>query len=296
MTEIIVPATSANMGPGFDSLGLSVNLFLKIKIGPKSDQWFVHHPFGKEVPSDEQNMIVLSALTVDPNIHPREIFVRSDIPLARGLGSSSSAIVGGLLLGNTLSGSVELSKQQILDRAVKIEGHPDNVAPAIFGGIVIGGPNPIKDDDFWTYQTDSPKNYVPIAVIPHRQLATSASRSVLPKVLDRHIAIKVSAQSNLLVASIFKQDWQKACQLLEADQFHEPYRLKLVPELKIVRSICHAHDIFGSYLSGAGTTIMIMTKKDQADLLLDQLKKSPSLADCDIAALAFDSLGSRILA
>ncbi len=294
MPEIIVPATSANMGPGFDSLGLAVNLYLKVRISKQSDQWIVHHPFDKRVPTDEKNMIVLSALTVDASIQPHEIFVESEIPLARGLGSSSSAIIAGLMLGNELSESINLSKQQILDRAVKIEGHPDNVSPAIFGGIVVGGPDPQKKGNFLTYQIDTPDDYLPIAVIPDRELATSESRDVLPTSLDRRKAVRNNAESSLLLAALFKHDWDNAARLLESDQFHEVYRTKLVPELKTVRNLCHSVGIFGSYLSGAGTTVMIIAKKDQADFLLDQLNKTEKLRGCKIKLLEFNLSGANI--
>lgn len=294
MPEIIVPATSANMGPGFDSLGLAVNLYLKVRIGKQSDQWTVHHPFGKRVPTDEKNMIVLSALTVDANIQPHEIFVKTEVPLARGLGSSSSAIIAGLMLGNELSESVHLTRQQILDRAVKIEGHPDNVSPAIFGGIVVGGPDPQTSGNFLIYQIDTPSDYVPIAVIPKRELATSESRDVLPVNLNRKQAVRNNAESSLLLAALFKHDWNNVVKLLESDQFHEIYRAKLVPELEIVRNLCHSLGIFGSYLSGAGTTVMLLVKKDQTDSLLDQLNKSEKLQDCQIKLLEFDLSGARI--
>ncbi|MFT8917009.1 MAG: homoserine kinase [Oenococcus sp.] len=295
MTKIIVPATSANMGPGFDSLGLAVNLYLTVTIVGPSSQWLVHHPFGPDVPSDEKNMIVLSALTVDHDIEPQELRIESDIPLARGLGSSSSAIIAGLLLGNELSSTVTLSSETIFQRAAQIEGHPDNVAPAVFGGIVVAGPNPAKPKTFLHYQVQLLADYLPIVVIPDRQLATSTSRDVLPDQTDRRQSVQSSAQSNILVASLFNNDWANTVHLLETDRFHEPYRLKLVPELTEVRRIAHDLGLSGSYLSGAGTTVMTIVKKDQAGCLLDQLKKSEKLKGAQIQALSFDAKGARVI-
>ncbi|KGO32318.1 hypothetical protein Q757_01710 [Oenococcus alcoholitolerans] len=108
--EIIVPATSANMGPGFDSIGCAVNLYLKVQIGPASEEWHVDHPFGNKVADDASNLIVQSALNADPDIKSHIIEVKSEIPLTRGLGSSSSAIIAGLLLGKELSQKKSVQK------------------------------------------------------------------------------------------------------------------------------------------------------------------------------------------
>lgn len=129
---ISVPATSANLGPGFDSVGLAVNLYLTIDVLEAASQWHIQHDLGSEVPSDERNLLLETALQVCPDLQPHKIKMTSEIPLARGLGSSSSVIVAGIELANQL-GQLNLSAADKLAIATNIEGHPDNVAPAILG-------------------------------------------------------------------------------------------------------------------------------------------------------------------
>lgn len=291
--EIIVPATSANMGPGFDSIGCAVNLYLKVQIGPASEEWHVDHPFGNKVADDASNLIVQSALNADPDIKSHIIEVKSEIPLTRGLGSSSSAIIAGLLLGKELS-QKKISSEKLLDIAVEMEGHPDNAVPALLGGIVVGGKDPLEDDKFMTYKFKTPDDYLPVAIIPKRQLSTQLSRSVLPKYIGRNNAVSSSAASNLLVAALANQDWPTTFALTEKDGLHERYRQKLVPELETVRRSAHKEGIYGSYLSGAGTTIMTIVKERQADQLIEILKKQSELSDCQILKLSFDDQGARL--
>lgn len=134
--KIIVPATSANIGPGFDSVGVAVTKYLQIEVCEERDEWLIEHQIGKWIPHDERNLLLKIALQIVPDLHPRRLKMTSDVPLARGLGSSSSVIVAGIELANQL-GKLNLSDYEKLQLATKIEGHPDNVAPAIYGNLVI---------------------------------------------------------------------------------------------------------------------------------------------------------------
>lgn len=134
--KIIVPATSANIGPGFDSVGVAVTKYLQIEVCEERDEWLIEHQIGKWIPHDERNLLLKIALQIVPDLQPRRLKMTSDVPLARGLGSSSSVIVAGIELANQL-GQLNLSDHEKLQLATKIEGHPDNVAPAIYGNLVI---------------------------------------------------------------------------------------------------------------------------------------------------------------
>ena len=134
--KIIVPATSANVGPGFDSVGIAVTRYLTIEVLEPSDAWLIEHDLGAGIPTDEKNLLLSTALSIAPAIQPHHIKMTSEVPLARGLGSSSSVIVAGIELANQL-GKLSLSDEDKLEIATKIEGHPDNVAPAIFGNLVV---------------------------------------------------------------------------------------------------------------------------------------------------------------
>lgn len=129
--KITVPATSANIGPGFDSVGVAVSKYLTIEVLEPADAWHIEHDLG-DIPSDENNLLISTALQVKSDLQPHKLVMTSDIPLARGLGSSSSVIVAGIELVNQLA-DLQLSDDDKLDIATKIEGHPDNVAPAILG-------------------------------------------------------------------------------------------------------------------------------------------------------------------
>ena len=134
--KIIVPATSANIGPGFDSVGVALSKYLEIVIMEPSKDWFIEHDLGENIPTDASNLLIKTALRVTSTIQPHRIKMISDVPLARGLGSSSSVIVAGIELANQLA-NLNLTADEKLAIATEIEGHPDNVAPAIFGNLVI---------------------------------------------------------------------------------------------------------------------------------------------------------------
>lgn len=249
--RIKVPATSANLGPGFDSIGIAVSLYLTIDVIGKSDHWLIHHDLGDEVPSDESNLILKTALKLAPDLTPHEFNMVSEIPVTRGLGSSSAAVVAGIEIANQLAG-LNLTDQQKIEFASQIEGHPDNVAPAIFGDLVIGTN---IDSHFVAIKAQFPRLSF-VAYIPDYELKTSDSRGVLPKTLDFKDAVHASAVGNTFVASLFTKNYDVLGQLIEDDQFHEPYRQKLVPELLKIRAISHRCGALATYLSGAGPTVM----------------------------------------
>ena len=192
--KIIVPATSANIGPGFDSLGLAVTSYLTVTVVEENvDAWYVDHNLGEKIPHDEENLIVKTALELVSDLQPLAVKVESDIPLTRGLGSSSSAIVAGLMLANYF-GNLNLSKQELVQRATEIEGHPDNVAPAILGDFVVAT---YLDGEIMYEKINFPDVSL-LAYIPDYWLATKKSRGVLPVNLDFKDAVRANAISNAL--------------------------------------------------------------------------------------------------
>ncbi|MBD5806079.1 homoserine kinase [Limosilactobacillus walteri] len=254
---IQVPASSANLGPGFDSIGIAVSLYLKLEVLGPSDNWQVDHQLGK-LPHDETNMIVTTALSVASDLPPQHLRVVSDIPVTHGLGSSSSAIVAGVELANQLK-ELHLSKEEKVEIASQIEGHPDNVAPAILGGLVVGThinghfaalEAPLFPYDFAAY-------------IPPYSLKTADARAALPYQLDYSQAVHASAIANTFVASLFTKNYDVAFKLMEADRFHEPYRKELVPELNQIRELGKKHGALATYLSGAGPTVMTVVDRDK---------------------------------
>jgi homoserine kinase len=280
MSKIIVPATSANMGPGFDSIGIAVNLFLEVEILEETDSWIVEHSFGIDTPNDEKNLIVETALNINKKLIPHRLKVTSKIPFARGLGSSSSALVAGLYLARELG--TEISDDEIFKHAIKLEGHPDNVAPAIFGGEVIAGDNK-------KFRVDINPDYVGIAVIPNRELSTEYSRSIMPSEYSKENAVSENVFGNLLTASLLTNDWDSVISLVNTDAYHEPYRARLVPELQIIRDVLGSYNA-GVYLSGAGPTVMIILKSSEKDLILGTLNNA-DLGDAKIIPIEFINEG-----
>ena len=265
---IKVPATSANVGCGFDSMGFAVNLFLEVEIVDFSTRWQVIHDFGSDIPTDESNLIVETAITIAPDLKPRIIRVTSNIPLERGLGSSSTAIVAGIELASQL-GEKKLTLAEKLQLACSLEGHPDNVAPAILGGFVI------------SYYADNKLSYVKVdledlalvAFVPNYKMSTKKMREVLPETLLHQEATSASAIANTMIAHLLTKNYKEAGKLIESDLLHEPYRNKLIPELAEIRKIAHLHGAYATYLSGAGSTIMTLMPPKQKKAFIKELSK-----------------------
>lgn len=266
--QIKVPASSANLGPGFDSIGVAISLYLTIDVLEETDHWVVDHNLG-DLPRDEKNMIVASALKLKPDLAPRHLRVKSDIPLAHGLGSSSSAIVGGIELADKLGG-MHLAPHEKIELASQLEGHPDNVAPTILGSLVVG----CKVNGHFTAVKATVPPFAMIAYIPAYNLKTSDARAVLPKELSFKDAVQASAVANTAVAALFAQDYEKAGELMEADLFHERYRSKLVPELEIIRNVGHSHGAVATYLSGAGPTVMSLVDPQHISDFIDAVREA----------------------
>lgn len=260
--KITVPATSANIGPGFDSVGVAVSKYLTIEILEKSDNWLVQHDLGAKIPSDERNLLIKTALEVADDLQPHVIKMTSDIPLARGLGSSSSVIVAGIELANQL-GNLQLTAEDKLEIATKIEGHPDNVAPAIYGNLVISS---YVEGHVSAVVSAFPETGF-VAFIPSYELKTSDSRRVLPQELSYKEAVAASSIANVAVAALLKGDLKTAGRMIESDLFHERFRQSLVKEFATVKELGHKHGAYATYLSGAGPTIMTLIDKDKIPAL-----------------------------
>jgi homoserine kinase len=264
--KITVPATSANIGPGFDSVGVALSKYLSIEILEESSNWEIIHDLG-DIPSDENNLLISTALRVNPELRPRRIKMESDIPLARGLGSSSSVIVAGIELANQLA-DLQLSDDDKLLIATEIEGHPDNVAPAIFGNLVVSR---YFDEKVTSIVADFPESSF-VAFIPNYELKTSDSRGVLPSEFSYKEAVAASSIANVAVAALLSGDLKKAGRAIESDLFHERFRQQLVKEFSEIKTIGHQEEAYGTYLSGAGPTVMVLASKEKEDKIVERIK------------------------
>lgn len=285
--RITVPATSANVGPGFDSVGIAVSKYLTIDVLETQENWWIEHDLGEEIPSNEENLLLQTALQVVSDLPPHRLKMTSEVPLARGLGSSSSVIVAGIELANQL-GKLSLSDEDKLEIATKIEGHPDNVAPAIFGNLVVAS--------YVDQQTNHLVLPFPecalVAFVPNYELKTSDSRNVLPSEWTYKEAVAASSIANVAIAALAKGDLRVAGKAIEADRFHERYRQQLVAEFPQVKEVAHQHDAYATYLSGAGPTIMTLLPVEHAETFAKDLESKD--LNGQVFSLKIDTTGVKV--
>ena len=285
--KIIVPATSANVGPGFDSVGVAVTKYLEIQVCEEREEWMIEHQLGKWIPRDERNLLLKIALQIAPDLQPRRLKMISDIPLARGLGSSSSVIVAGIELANQL-GNLKLSQHEKLQLATKIEGHPDNVAPAIYGNLVIASS---VEGQVSAVVAPFPECAF-LAYIPNYELRTRDSRGVLPRKLSYKEAVAASSIANVAIAALLTGDMVKAGQAIESDLFHERYRQDLVREFATIKKVAKRNGAYATYLSGAGPTVMVLADPDKMPKIKAELEKQPFKGK--LHELQVDTQGVRV--
>ncbi|MDR2437173.1 MAG: homoserine kinase [Endomicrobium sp.] len=258
--KVHVPATTANLGPGFDVFGAALSLYneFEAEYVPDSKKTsFVLKGNGKKsIPKGEKNLFWQSMQKTFKllgenkyNLKNLNITINTAIPLSGGLGSSASAIVGGIVLANALCTN-KLDKTQVADLAVKMEGHPDNVVPALYGGICICS----KDGDRGAVvQLPIPKLKV-VVCVPAFELRTKRSRQILPKHIDLQDVVFNTSRVALLTAAFCCSDFE----LLKAgmqDKIHQPYREKMVPAMNEVLDAALSCGAYGACLSGSGPTL-----------------------------------------
>ncbi|HEX7055627.1 MAG TPA: homoserine kinase [Bacilli bacterium] len=253
-----VPASTANLGPGFDSLGMALNLFawIEMDIAEKTKIELLDANT-QGVPLDKTNLIYESACNVYAAVGepPPElnITIKSDIPLTRGLGSSAAAIVGGMVAANALLGE-PLARRDLLQLATRLENHPDNVGASLFGGIVVSS---WDGDRAECVRIEPDPRLAVIAVIPEFTLATEQARGLLPKQVAMQDAVHNLSHSSLLVAALATGNLS----LLEfamRDRLHQPYRAPLIPGMEAILRNATDHGALAAALSGAGPTILTL--------------------------------------
>ena len=262
MIKVRVPATSANLGPGFDTLGLSLGLYNEF-IFEETCKGIELVGFEEEY-DHKDNLVYLSMMETFKEVgySPRGIKIdaKINIPISRGLGSSASCILAGIIGANKLSGDT-LSIDEIFYLATKIEGHPDNIAPALFGGLVVS----LMDGNKVLYnKIEIAKGIKFVALIPDFTLSTKESREVLPSTIEFKDAINNVSRVSFLLSALVngKFNLLKYC---FKDRLHEPYRGKLIPDFSNLIEQCEEIGALGAYLSGAGPTIMCIIDQEDED-------------------------------
>lgn len=257
--EITVPASTANLGPAFDTIGMAFQLYLKVRISRAQETSISYvSPGHEDIPVDKKNLIyemlawVFEKAGKDvPHVH---LEVENDIPLTRGLGSSASAIVAGLFAGNALLDNF-FSTEELYLMATQIEDHPDNVGASIYGGIVVGS---WDGKEVHHIRLDPPKNLRIMAITPEFTLPTAKARQALPDHYSRRDVVYNISHSALLVASLMSEDLAKLKIALK-DRVHQQYRASLVPGMADMIASIQDHGAYGAVLSGAGPTLLALS-------------------------------------
>lgn len=289
---IKVPASSANLGPGFDSVGIAVDLFLTLEVEPnESWEFTTSNDELKQFPTNQEHFICKVAQKVaekfGKTLTPCKVVMESQIPLARGLGSSAAAIIAGIELAD-LTGNLGLSKQQKLLFATQFEGHPDNVGASLYGGLVVGCYRQ-GEVDMLSFSTLS---FEMVAMIPNKLLLTKDSRGVLPKTFSYPDAVQASATANLLVASLLGGNFSLAGKMMERDLFHQPYRKPLIDSYREIEQAAKRLGAFGVALSGAGPTVLCYTECGKGEELASQLQSE--FKSMTVQPLKIENSGSRV--
>lgn len=263
MIKVRVPATSANLGPGFDALGLALNMYNEVHM-EESDCCDIAALDDISIPVDESNMIYQNAKHLyemcGRPFYGMKIRQLNRIPMTRGMGSSSACIIGGLLCANRLLGD-PLGRQDILNLAANMEGHPDNIAPALLGGLVT---SVMQDDKVYSISVPVSENMHFAALIPDFEMKTEQARALLPLSITRDDAVFNLSRTALMTAALFSGDLD-CLKIAVKDKIHQPARLKCIKGGDDAFDICYQLGAYGVYLSGAGPTIMAVIDRKTHD-------------------------------
>ena len=295
-TNIIVPGTTANIGVGFDCLGAALTIYNEFQFslgeGENGLTIAVEGEEADRVGRDKSNLVYQSFLKlyqkidrVPPSVN---IMIKLGVPLARGLGSSATAIVGGLLGANALAGQ-PLSDEEIRDLAIAIEGHPDNVVPALLGNCQLS----VGETGNWQIcEVPWHCDIVPVVAIPNFELSTEEARSVLPTSYVRGDSIFNISRMGLLLRGLATNNRDWLAMALE-DKLHQPYRKKLIRGYNEVKKAAIAAGAYGMVISGAGPTLLALCDRGTEQAVVTAMSQAWEEAgiEANVLSLALETQG-----
>jgi len=258
-----VPGTSANCGPGFDCLGLATTIYNYLDLTLIRNGKVVVEPTGEgteNIPKGRRNLTwqavsrFLKAVGKDDEFKGAIIRMKNNVPISRGLGSSSTAIVAGLVAANEIVGA-PLNRQELLKLATELEGHPDNVAPALFGGFTV---SVMQGGEVQTFSFQPRVKLKLIVAVPDFELSTRLARKVLPRNVSMKDAIFNVSRASMLIAALV-EGREDLLPLAFDDALHQPYRKKLVPGMSAVFDAAKSAGALGAAISGAGSCLIAFT-------------------------------------
>lgn len=271
--KIRVPATTANMGPGFDTLGMAVKLYNEIEVEEINGETEIYNN-GIRIDEDFNDNLIYKSIKITMDRQKYKIpglridVTKCDIPMSRGLGSSSSCIVGGIKAADCIINGC-MTVNDIIELATEIEGHPDNVVPAVIGGMVIS----IKLGNKIQYsKVKLPGMLRFAAIIPPFEVSTELSRKVLPESYKKEECVFNVSRASMLVNALSNSELDKLRICFE-DKIHEPYRKKLIKNSDLVFEKCREYGSIGEFISGSGSTLMAVVKEDNKDCFAVSMKE-----------------------
>ncbi len=270
---VSVPATSANLGPGFDTLGLAVDLRNEIIIKPSKFLSLSTHGEGADNPKIKKNTLFLNIF----NENYKRLTGRTDnfrfefhnrIPISRGLGSSSAVIVAALSAAYTTA-EVKYNKREILNQALRYEHHPDNITPAVMGGFNVAC---VEGDRVYSKKRRVPDYLKAVVVVPNRTISTAKSRTVLPKMYRKEETVYSLSRAAYMTALFMSESWD-LLRIASKDKLHQARRMKMMPELFDVQKTALKHGAIMSTLSGSGSTFFNLVYEKDAQRIHAALEK-----------------------
>ncbi len=272
--RISVPATSANLGPGFDTLGLALDIRNEVVIKPAKFHSVSLKGEGSNNPKlKDNNMFISTFNDFHTNLSQSKQQFRfefqNSIPLSRGLGSSSAVIISAIASAYAVN-KMELQNKKLLNLALSYESHPDNITPAVMGGFTVAT---IHENEVFFIKKDLPNNLKAVVVIPNRPISTNHSRKTLPFKYTKEDAIFNISHSSLLTAAFMSEDW-RMLKKASKDRFHQYYRMKQMPELFAVQKTALRNGALMSTLSGSGSTFFNIVYEKDALRLVKKLQES----------------------
>lgn len=287
---ISIPASSANIGPCFDSGGLALNRYLTLDVAKQEEWEFIHNSHFLPSFSDYKDHFIYQMAARIAARHQQQlpacrVTITSGIPLARGFGSSAAAILASIELTNRLC-NLGLTDQDKLELGTEIEGHPDNIAASLYGGFVLSLANKDKKTAYFRLP---PIDTDFVASIPRIELKTTEARSVLPETYTRKQASGASAVGNLMIAALISGDYTLAGEMMERDLFHEPYREALIPYYDDIRKKAKEYGAYGTVISGAGPTLISFVPRGSGNTIVKKIE--PFFPEHEVVPLTLDMDG-----
>jgi homoserine kinase len=274
--KVRVPATVANLGPGFDALGVAVRMHLEIDIEPRRDSVdiLIEGEGAEQLPADDTNLVIKSMNTFFDFVGRRPpgyaVRVKNPIPLGSGLGSSAAAVVGGLYAARSVTGRT-VPQTEMVQLATQLEGHPDNVMPALLGGLVVCY-RAQDGSELRSFRLEPSERLIPIIAVPAEGFPTSEARKALPEDVSFGDAQFTASRAALLVAAMTSGSGSEVLAEAMNDRLHEPHRLKLMPETAAVHEELRSAGLAVA-LAGAGPSLLTVVPKPEAATRAEQVRR-----------------------